>query len=209
MKILITAGPTREYLDPVRFFTNGSSGQMGYACAESAVKMGHQVTLISGPVSLDRPKGLKFIQVTSAADMAAQVLEVYPKIDCVIMTAAVADYTPANYFNHKIVKSDNGMQIEMKRTMDILAELGRLKQSQKLIGFAVQDKKARFNAKRKLLEKNLDAIILNAPSAMGSKRNDIKILRKGNLKQWESITDKTKKYIGKQIIKLAEEIVNV
>ncbi len=206
MHILITAGPTREYLDPVRFFTNGSSGQMGFACAAAAVDRGHKVTLISGPVNLAKPNGVKFIPVVSAADMAREVFSVFELVDCVIMTAAVADYTPAKPARHKIVKSPGDFDVKMKRTTDILAQLGKSKLDQKLIGFAVQDKNAKTNARRKLVEKNLDAIVLNSPSAMGSTRNDVNILKNSNIRYWTLIENKTKKYIGKQIIKLAEEL---
>ena len=209
MRILITAGPTREYLDPVRFFTNGSSGQMGYACCNAAVTRGHKVILVSGPVTIDKPKGVKYIPVTSAADMAREVFGVYNQVDCVIMTAAVADYTPANPQNSKMVKMPGDLNIAMKRTTDILAELGTIKQHQKLIGFAVQDKNARSNARRKLNDKNLDAIVLNSPSAIGSSRNNVSILRKDNVKHWETIDNKTKIYIGNKIIKLAEELFEI
>ncbi len=205
MHILITAGPTREYIDPVRFLTNGSSGQMGYSCAAAAVGAGHKVTLISGPTALARPKGVKFISVVSAADMAAAVLDIYDKIDLVIMTAAVADYTPAKTFDAKIVKMPGDMNLHMVRTMDILAELGRTKQHQKLIGFAVQDKNARSNARRKLMQKNLDAIVLNDTSAMGSARNTIHILKAGQ-RSWQTISDRTKISLGRDIIKLAESL---
>ena len=208
MNILITAGPTREYVDPVRFFTNGSSGQMGYACAEAAVKAGHKVTLISGPVSLAKPKGLKqFVSTVSAADMAKAVFECYDNADCVIMSAAVADYTPRVLHSSKIVKMPGNMNIEMVRTTDILAELGRTKQHQKLIGFAVQDKNARSNARRKLCEKNLDAIVLNDTSAMGSARNTIHIL-KSSERSWTTHADNTKVALGKTIVKLAEDLCN-
>ena len=205
MRILITAGPTREYLDPVRFLTNGSSGQMGYACAAAAVARGHKVTLISGPTNLAKPAGLKFIPIISAADMAQATLNIYDMIDCVIMSAAVADYTPANVSSSKIIKMPGDMQLHMVRTMDILAKLGRTKQKQKLIGFAVQDKNARSNAKRKLLEKKLDAIVLNDTSAMGASRNTIHIL-KANQRNWQTMADKTKLFLGKAIVQLAEEI---
>lgn len=205
MRILITAGPTREYLDPVRYLTNGSSGQMGYSCAMAAVSRGHKVTLISGPTSLVRPKGLKFVPVVSAAEMADAVLAVYDKVDCVIMTAAVADYTPAEPSKSKIVKMPGDMNLRMVRTMDILAELGKLKTEQKLIGFAVQDKNARSNARRKLREKNLDAIVLNDTSAMGSSRNTIHIMRAGN-NSWQTLADRSKVSLGRDIVKLAETL---
>ncbi|MBN2063513.1 MAG: phosphopantothenoylcysteine decarboxylase [Sedimentisphaerales bacterium] len=206
MRILITAGPTREYIDPVRYITNGSTGQMGYACALQAVARGHRVTLISGPVHLPRPDGVKFISVVSAADMAKAVLHEFSDIDCVIMTAAVADYTPAVISDHKIVKMPGDMQLHMIRTMDILAKLGQIKNnSQKLIGFALQDENARENASRKLQEKNLDAIVLNDVSALGEKNNTIQILRRHS-QNWQIIENMPKSELGITIIDLAESL---
>ena len=179
---------------------------MGYACAQAAVMRGHEVILVSGPVGIKRPKGVKFIPVVSAADMAKEVFHIYGQVDCVVMTAAVADYTPASSSKHKIVKMPGDLNIKMKRTTDILAELGKRKNKQKLIGFAVQDNDAKTNARRKLKEKNLDAIIMNAPSAMGSKRNTISILKGDNIGQWVTISDKTKVFLGKAVIQLAEDI---
>ncbi len=206
MRILITAGPTREYIDPVRYITNGSTGQMGYACAVQAVSRGHNVTLVSGPVQLSRPDGVKFIPVVSAADMAKAVLDEFSGIDCVIMTAAVADYTPAVKSDHKIVKMPGDMHLHMVRTMDILAKLGQIKNnSQKLIGFALQDENARENACRKLQEKNLDAIILNDVSALGEKNNTIQILRRDSQK-WDIRENTPKSELGMTIIELAENL---
>ncbi|KFI04732.1 bifunctional phosphopantothenoylcysteine decarboxylase/phosphopantothenate--cysteine ligase CoaBC [Bacillus spizizenii] len=167
--VVITAGPTREAIDPVRFFTNKSTGKMGYALAEAAVQLGARVTLISGPVSLDQPKGLaQFIPVQSAADMREAVLSVYDSSDIVIKTAAVADFTPKTVFDHKMKKQDGGMTLELERTVDILKELGERKQEQLLVGFAAETQDVEHYARKKLAAKNLDMIVANDVKANGA-----------------------------------------
>ncbi|MDO8224932.1 phosphopantothenoylcysteine decarboxylase [Bacillus licheniformis] len=168
-RVVITAGPTREAIDPVRFFTNKSTGKMGYALAEAAVRLGAQVTLISGPVSLDQPKGLvQFIPVQSAADMREAVLSVYDSSDIVIKTAAVADFTPKTVFDHKMKKQDGGMTLELNRTADILKELGEKKNGQILVGFAAETQDVEHYARKKLAAKNLDMIVANDVKANGA-----------------------------------------
>ncbi|MGQ8966037.1 bifunctional phosphopantothenoylcysteine decarboxylase/phosphopantothenate--cysteine ligase CoaBC [Bacillus subtilis] len=167
--VVITAGPTREAVDPVRFFTNKSTGKMGYALAEAAVQLGARVTLISGPVSLDQPKGLaEFIPVQSAVDMREAVLSVYDASDIVIKTAAVADFTPKTVFDHKMKKQDGGMTLELKRTVDILKELGEKKKEQILVGFAAETQDIEHYARKKLAAKNLDLIVANDVKANGA-----------------------------------------
>ncbi|MEC1541652.1 bifunctional phosphopantothenoylcysteine decarboxylase/phosphopantothenate--cysteine ligase CoaBC [Bacillus subtilis] len=167
--VVITAGPTREAVDPVRFFTNKSTGKMGYALAEAAVQLGARVTLISGPVSLDQPKDLaEFIPVQSAADMREAVLSVYDASDIVIKTAAVADFTPKTVFDHKMKKQDGGMTLELKRTVDILKELGEKKKEQILVGFAAETQDIEHYARKKLAAKNLDLIVANDVKANGA-----------------------------------------
>lgn len=167
--VVITAGPTREAVDPVRFFTNKSTGKMGYALAEVAVQLGARVTLISGPVSLDQPKGLaEFIPVQSSADMREAVLSVYDASDIVIKTAAVADFTPKTVFDHKMKKQDGGMTLELKRTVDILKELGEKKKEQILVGFAAETQDIEHYARKKLAAKNLDLIVANDVKANGA-----------------------------------------
>jgi len=204
MHFLISAGPTREYLDPVRFISNGSTGKMGYACAQAAADRGHKVTLIAGPVSLEKPRGIKLIKVITAGDMLRAMLEYFEKSDCVIMTAAVNDYRARDPKKYKIQKNDGPFSLELERTEDILAKLGRRKQKQVLIGFAVQDKAARTNARRKLHQKNLDAIVLNTPAAMGPDRSVVEILQAG--KKWIGLPLKRKTAIAAQLIKIAEQI---
>ncbi len=163
MKFLITAGPTRESIDPVRFFTNRSSGKMGYALADAAFKSGHEVILISGVVTIPKVNNVKMIYVESAAEMFEAVLNEYEKADIVIMSAAVADFTPTEYYQHKLKKSGkDNLVLELKRTVDILAYLGKHRQKkQKLVGFAAESERVIEYAKMKLKKKNLDWIIAN------------------------------------------------
>ncbi len=162
MKVLITAGPTREKIDPVRFISNYSSGKMGYALAEAASKKGHAVTLVSGPVSLIPPKSVKTVLVESAAEMAREVRRFAKSADLIIMTAAVADYTPANFAKDKIKKKQAVMTLKLKKTEDILARLGKdKKKGQILVGFAAETSDLINNAESKLQKKNLDWIVAN------------------------------------------------
>ena len=163
MRILVTAGPTREAIDAVRFLSNKSTGRMGYALAEAAVAAGHDVVLVSGPVALTPPDGLlEFVPVVSAADMADAVKRRAPDCGMVIMCAAVADYTPAHPVDRKMKKSDGNLTLELKRTEDILKTLGQNKPAgQILIGFAAETDGLEQYARAKLAAKNLDWIAAN------------------------------------------------
>lgn len=204
MHILVTAGPTREYLDPVRFLSNGSTGKMGYACATAAKRRGHRVTLVSGPVAGERPKGVRVIEVVSAAEMNAAVREVFDDCDCVIMTAAVCDYRPIRRQKYKISKGDDNMQLELERTCDILRGLAEAKTDQVLIGFAVQDRSAKPNARRKLVEKKLDAIVLNGPAAFGADKVEVAMLTRGG--RWQELGSVGKAVLATKIVRLAERL---
>lgn len=162
MKILITAGPTREKIDTVRFISNPSSGKMGYALAEAAVKGGNKVTLVSGPVSLAAPYGVKFVKVESAAEMASEVYREAPDADVIIMAAAVADYKPKYPYKGKFKKSEDPLVLKLERAEDILENLGKKKKKkQVLVGFAAETSDLLKNAEKKLKRKNLDWIIAN------------------------------------------------
>ena len=168
MRILISAGPTREAIDPVRFITNRSTGKMGYAIAEAALKMNMQVTLVSGPVALTAPAGADVVAVESAAEMAEAMKKAAVNADVIIMTAAVADYRPRQYSTSKIKKSDDDMVIELERTEDILLSLGKVKKSgQLLVGFAAETDDLLQNAQSKLERKNLDFIAANIVGVPG------------------------------------------
>lgn len=168
VNILITAGPTREKVDPVRFFTNHSTGKMGYAIADVAAKLGANVILISGPTTLVPPENVKTIQIESAQDMYERVLEHYPHTDVVIKSAAVADYRPIQSFDQKMKKQPDDLHMKMERTTDILKELGKLKKHQLLVGFAAETNNVEEYAKRKLETKNLDLIVANNVSSVGA-----------------------------------------
>lgn len=160
-KVLISAGPTREKIDPVRYLSNYSSGKMGYAIAEVAQHLGANVILISGPVSLEVPVGVQIIRVESAEEMYEAVLQYFDEADIVIKSAAVSDYRPKKIFQQKMKKQSQELVIELERTVDILAELGKRKKAQFLIGFAAETNHVEEYAKQKLLSKNADMIVAN------------------------------------------------
>ncbi|MED1488159.1 bifunctional phosphopantothenoylcysteine decarboxylase/phosphopantothenate--cysteine ligase CoaBC [Bacillus smithii] len=167
-KIVITAGPTREILDPVRFFSNRSSGKMGYALAEEAYQLGADVTLISGPVSLNPPIGVNVKYIENAEEMYDAVLEEFPSADIVIKSAAVADYRPKQVSNEKMKKQDGDLIIQMERTKDILKTLGERKDHQFLVGFAAETSNLDEYAMSKLKRKNADMIIANNVNEKGA-----------------------------------------
>jgi phosphopantothenoylcysteine decarboxylase/phosphopantothenate--cysteine ligase len=168
-KALVTAGPTYEAIDPVRFIGNHSSGKMGYAIAETLQELGAEVTLISGPSSLPTPKDVKFISVVSAQQMLTHCLEQFSSSDITVMSAAVADYRPKNIAKDKIKKQDTDLSIELEKTTDILSMLGAQKtKSQLLIGFALETTNELENAKSKLIKKNLNFIVLNSLQDKGA-----------------------------------------
>ncbi len=168
-KVLVTAGPTREAIDPVRFISNHSTGKMGYAIARVASRRGAEVTLISGPTNLDKPLGVRVIDVTSAGEMYDAVVANYKEADIIIKSAAVADYTPTTVANQKMKKSDDDMSIELTRTEDILAWLGQHKlDNQKLCGFAMETENLLENATAKLAKKNADMIVANSIATEGA-----------------------------------------
>ena len=178
-KILVTSGRTKENIDPVRYLSNNSSGKMGYSLAQAAADLGAEVTLISGPTDLKVPNGLKnFISVESALEMYEKVDEYFKNTDIFIACAAVADYRPKEYKKEKIKKSDSDFVIELVRNPDILLEMSRKKEKQLLVGFAAETNNIKENALKKLEKKNLDIIVANNASAMGSDENVIEIIKK-------------------------------
>lgn len=167
LKVLITAGPTREAIDPIRFITNHSSGKMGYALAEAALERGASVTLVSGPTNLEPPRGADLIRVNTAQQMYEAVLEHFDDAHIVIKTAAVADYRPAVRQKEKIKKGES-LTLELVPNPDILATLGKRKKQQILIGFAAETNNLEQNALRKLKQKNLDFIVANNVTQEGA-----------------------------------------
>lgn len=208
-KVLVTAGPTYQAIDPVRFIGNRSSGKMGYAIAEELRKRGADVTLISGPVSLARPMGVNVIKVISAKEMYQACVEnsVY---DIAIMAAAVADYTPVEVSDQKIKKADGELFLSLKKTDDILATLGKTKnEGQLLVGFALETENEKENALKKLHDKNADLIILNSLRDEGAgfegDTNKITLLYKNG--QEKSFDAKSKSMVAKDIIDAIIELL--
>ena len=200
LHFLITAGGTREYIDPVRFISNASTGKMGYALAGAATKAGHKVTLITAPTSLRPPKEAKVVNVETGAQMFDAVKRLFAKCDCLIMAAAVADYTPARESRTKIKKGSGPIMLKLKPTPDILKWAGHNKKNQIVVGFALEDKAVRKNAERKLKEKNLDMIIANSPAAIGTDKTSVEIkTRRG---QWIRFSKAAKITVARKIIQM-------
>ena len=161
-RVLVTAGATIEAIDPVRYISNHSTGKMGYAIAEELAKRGAEVVLVSGKTTLPTPQGVRRVDVCSAEDMYKASVTEFEACDCAVMCAAVADYTPVEVSATKIKKSDASFSIELRKTKDIARELGKVKGSRKLVGFALETDNEQVNAEKKLTEKNLDMIVLNS-----------------------------------------------
>ena len=177
--VLVTAGPTREKIDPVRYLTNRSSGRMGYAIAEAALRRGARVLLITGPTAIAAPDAAEVTRVETAEEMHAAVLKFLPESTVVIMTAAVSDFRPKVAAEQKI-KRQGEMTLELQPTADILAEVARRKTSQVIVGFAAETENVLDNARKKLASKSLDAIVVNDVSREGigfdSDRNAVTII---------------------------------
>lgn len=204
-KVLITAGRTEEPLDPVRYLSNNSSGQMGYSLAEQAVKMGAEVTLVSGPTNLEIPKGLKeFVQIRTAMQMFDAVMERFDKTDIAIACAAVADYKPKVCAKEKIKKKEGDLIIELDRNPDILFNMGQKKTHQILIGFAAETENIIENAKGKLKKKNLDMIVANDAHVMRSSNNAVTLIKKDE--SLTVISEKPKKELAADIL---NTVVNI
>lgn len=187
-KILVTAGPTRESLDPVRFITNHSSGKMGYALAQVASYRGAEVTLVSGPVNLEPPIGVKLISVQSAKEMAEAVKGNSENADIIIKAAAVADYRPKSVSNEKIKKHDDDLVLELERTEDILSFLGKNKKPNQFIcGFSMETENLIENSRAKLAKKNLDMVVANSLRTQGAgfgvDTNVVTLITKDNCKE--------------------------
>ena len=210
-KVLISAGPTHEALDPVRYLGNRSTGKMGYAIAEQAYELGADVTLISGPVALNNPKkGIKRICITSAQDLYSEMINHFDESDIVIMAAAVADYTPKIVSDSKMKKKEGELVIELKRTQDILVGLSEKKKSQFVVGFALETNNELENAIKKRKKKSLDLIVLNSLNDKGAgfahNTNKITIIGKdNNITKFEL---KSKQEVAKDILnQIIKEII--
>lgn len=192
-KVLVTAGPTQEPVDPVRFITNHSTGKMGYAIAENCMRRGAEVTLVSGPVQIAPPLCVRVIPVVTAADMAAAVKECYQEQDIIIKTAAVADYRPAHPADEKVKKKDAESVLELERTEDILAYLGaHRRDGQFICGFSMETENMLENSRAKLAKKNVDMIVANnlkvAGAGFGTDTNVVTIITKDDNRQLEQMS---------------------
>ena len=206
MRILITAGGTREYIDPVRFISNASTGKMGYALARAALIAGHKVTLVT---TLEKSKiknqksEMRIIPVETASEMFDAVKKYFPRCDCLIMAAAVADYTPTRPAKTKTKRENKTLTIKLKSTPDIAKWAGNhKKKGQIVIGFALEDKALRNRAEKKLKEKRLDMIIANATTAIGADKITIQI--KTPERKWLKLPKASKTVLARKIISLIE-----
>jgi phosphopantothenoylcysteine decarboxylase/phosphopantothenate--cysteine ligase len=202
LRVLVTAGPTREFLDPVRFLSNPSSGKMGFAIAEEGVRRGARVTLVTGPVALGLP-ACRVVRVVSAAEMYRAVLREASRAELIVMTAAVSDYRPASFSRRKLKKADKPLFLKLVRTKDILKELGRRKKpGQILLGFAAETHRVKEHALEKLRKKHLDVIVANRVGASGggfeSDANAAVLLTASGRKK--SLRPMTKKKMAKEIL---------
>ena len=203
MNCLISAGPTREWIDPVRFISNPSSGKMGYALADAARNLGMHVTLVSGPVSIDPPSGVKTIAVETALEMKDIMLEISEAADLIIMCAAVCDHRPQKKCDHKVAKQNVPESLLLQRNPDILKILGSIKkQRQVLVGFAAETHDVLSSAKKKLAKKNLDWIVVNDISnheiGFMSDKNEVIVLGANDELERISLADKS--IIAKKIL---------
>jgi phosphopantothenoylcysteine decarboxylase/phosphopantothenate--cysteine ligase len=207
IRVLVTAGPTIEDIDPVRFLSNRSSGKMGYALAHAARMRGADVVLVSGPTSLAPPAGVELISVRSAAQMMESVLEYYPGMDMVIKAAAVGDYRPREYTPHKIKKEAAEKSIDLVPTEDILATLGRAKKGQILVGFSAETRDVLANAGEKLRRKNLDMIVANdvAAGVFGEDTATVEIIDATG--RVTTIRNESKLAIANRILDLAQTLL--
>ncbi len=198
MRTLITAGPTREFIDDVRYISNASTGRMGCALARAAKEAGDHVTLVCGHLECEAPEGDTLIPVVSAKEMHDAVLHQAPKADVVIMAAAVADYRPAERPPGKRKKARRELVLPLPRTPDILAELGRQKGEQVLVGFALDVENRTEAAVSKLRSKNLDLVVANSPAAIGAQRATVELIFASG--ESETLENRPKSEIARRII---------
>ena len=176
--VLITSGPTRQYLDPVRYLTNASSGRMGRALAVAMIEAGHQVTIVSGPVEVDYPPEAELISVVSTEEMLEACRRIFPRCDGLIGVAAPCDYRPVCIAEGKIQKTGAPLELHLIETPDVVATLGAEKQHQWLVGFALETDDQRLRALAKLEKKSCDLMVLNGPSAMNALDTEIELIDK-------------------------------
>ena len=208
MRFVVTAGPTREAIDPVRFISNRSSGKMGYAIAEAAIAAGHSVTLISGPASVAPPEGAQFISIMTSDELHDAVHRAAPECHVLVMCAAVSDYKSATVEPRKMKKRKTPFALELIPTRDILASLPKENRSYLVVGFAAETHDLTTNARQKLLEKNCDVIVANdvtkTDSGMESDENAVTIFFRGG--ESKTISRTSKKIIARELVKIISKM---
>ncbi len=198
-KILITSGPTRQYIDPVRYLSNASSGQMGRCLAQAAMELGHQVIVVSGPVHIQYPGGAEVLPVVSTEEMLTVCRDCFPSCDGLIGAAAPCDYRPEEIANHKIRKTGQDLTLKLVETEDVVAALGCSKQPhQWTVGFALETEDARFRALTKLIRKCCDLVVVNGVEAINSSENSIEIIADGG--QVVTSASGTKARVAEQVL---------
>lgn len=202
-RILITSGPTRQYVDPVRYLTNASSGRMGAALAGAVDRAGHVPVVVSGPVDVEYPAAAEVTRVVSTEEMLERCLELFPACDGLIAAAAPCDYRPIEVSTHKIRKTGGPLVIELIETPDVVARLAQIRQRQWMVGFALETEDQRMRAMQKLERKSCDLIILNGPTAIHSADTTVEVLdRHGTL---AATFTGSKHRVAEQLIHLIEQ----
>jgi phosphopantothenoylcysteine decarboxylase/phosphopantothenate--cysteine ligase len=203
-RILITSGPTRQYLDPVRYLTNASSGRMGRALAEAAIEFGHEVVVVSGPVTVNYPADAKVQNIVSTEELLAVCRELFPTCDGVIGAAAPCDYRPVRVEERKIAKTGEPLVLNLVETPDVMATLGASKRpDQWLVGFALETDDQRFRALTKLQRKSCNLMVLNGPAAMDATDNQVELLDKSGAVV--SSFAGSKEQVGREILRVIQQ----
>lgn len=203
MHVIVTAGPTREYIDPVRYLSNESSGKMGFEIAKAAVRAGHRVTLIAGPVHQDTPNGVERIDVVSALDMLAALEQHFPSADAIFMAAAVGDFRPTTKLTGKWKKKEEGgggAVLELTENPDLLATIAAKKEHRRVVAFALETGDGLQRAANKLVRKNADYIVLNGASALNASSSTVTLLNAAGV-VWEAV-DAPKESTAERLIEL-------
>lgn len=202
-RILITSGPTRQYLDPVRYLTNASSGRMGVALAHAAIARGHDIVIVSGPIQREYPSEASVVPITSTEDMLAACREVFPDCNGLIGAAAPCDYRPVKVEPNKIAKTGEPLHLHLIETPDVVATLASEFSNKWLVGFALETEDHRFRALAKMQKKSCDLMVLNGPTAISSEDNDIEILdRDGEV---VSAINADKEAVAVEILRVIQE----
>lgn len=202
-RILITSGPTRQYLDPVRYLTNASSGRMGRALAAAAVEAGHEVVVVSGPVDVKYPEPAEVVSVVSTEEMLEACRAEFPKCDGLIGVAAPCDYRPVHVSAQKIAKTGKPLQLRLVETEDIVASLGAIKRSQWMVAFALETEDARMRAMQKLQRKNCDLIVVNGPAAIHAADTRVEVIDRAGTSVAQIAGSKDS--VGREIFRVIEE----